>query len=200
MINLKGKFMSLSPRIQFIIGIVLATLLVLTRSQHFANLHHLPGASWAVFFLAGVYIKSRWGFSALLGIALLVDLSALWTGLYSSCFTPAYLMLLPAYASLWLAGRWYAKQHDFTLNSLLLLCAAILIGTFSCELLSSGGYYLFSGKFEPSLSEFASRLVQYYPYSIGSTTFYVTIAALLHSIIGAIQRHNGLELKAWSAR
>ncbi len=188
--------MSLSARTQFIIGLILATLLVLTRSQHFANLHHLPGASWAAFFLAGVYIKSRWGFSALLGITLLVDLSALWSGLYSSCFTPAYFMLLPAYASLWFAGRWYAKQHDLTLNSLLFLCAAVLVGTFSCELLSSGGYYLFSGKFEPSLSEFASRLVQYYPYSIESTAFYVTLAALVHSIIAAIQNQNGWELKA----
>jgi hypothetical protein len=106
-------------------------------------------------------------------------------------------MLLPAYASLWLAGRWYAKQHDLiTLNSLLFLYAAVLIGTFSCELLSSGGYYLFSGKFEPSLSEFYNRLVQYYPYSIASTAFYVTIATLIHSIIIAIQHQNWLELKA----
>ncbi len=188
--------MSLSAQRQLIIGIILAILLVLTRSQHFANLYHLPGASWAVFFLAGVYIKSRWGFSAFFGLTLFVDFSALWSGLYSSCFTPAYIMLLPAYALLWLAGRWYAKHHDFTLKSLLFLCLAVFVGTFGCELLSSGGYYLFSGKFEPSWSEFYNRLVQYYPYSIGSTAFYVTLAAIIHSIIAVIQRQTGWELKA----
>jgi len=189
--------MSLSPRMQLIIGIVLATLLVLTRSQHFADLHNLPGASWAAFFLAGVYIKSRWGLTALFTLTFLLDFSVFWSGAYSSCFTPAYAMLLPAYASLWMTGRWYAKQHDLiTFNRLLLLGGAVLVGTFSCELLSSGGYYLFSGKFEPSLSEFASRLVQYYPYSLSSTAFYVTVAALIHAIIAGIQRLNGWELKA----
>lgn len=188
--------MSLSPRMQLIIGLILATLLVLTRSQHFADLHNLPGASWAVFFLAGVYIQSRWGLTGFLSIAFLLDLSVYWSGVNSACFTPAYAMLLPAYASLWLAGRWYAKQHDFTLSSLLFLGGAVLVGTFSCELLSSGSYYLLSGKFEPSLSEFASRLVQYYPSYLASTVFYVTLAALIHSIIIATQRHNGWQLKA----
>ncbi len=188
--------MSLSPRMQLIIGIVLATLLVLTRSQHFADLHHLPGASWAVFFLAGVYIQSRWGLAAFFGIAFSLDFSVYMSGVNISCFTPAYGMLLPAYASLWMAGRWYAKQHDLTFSHLLLLGGAVLVGTFSCELFSSGGFYLFSGKFEPSFSEFAGRLVQYYPSYLGSTALYVTVAAMIHSIIAGVQRLNGWELKA----
>ncbi len=174
--------MSLSFHKQLIISIVLATLVVLTRSQHFAILHHLPGASWAVFFLAGVYIKSRWGLTAFLSLVFLLDFSYYWSGVYSACFTPAY-------ASLWMAGRWYAKQHELNFSSLILLGSAVLVGTFSCELLSSGGYYLFSGQFEPNFSEFASRLVQYYPHSLFSMAFYVTLAALIHGVIAAIQRH-----------
>ncbi len=181
--------MSLSFHKQLIISIVLATLVVLTRSQHFAILHHLPGASWAVFFLAGVYIKSRWGLTAFLSLVFLLDFSYYWSGVYSACFTPAYAMLLPAYASLWMAGRWYAKQHELNFSSLILLGSAVLVGTFSCELLSSGGYYLFSGQFEPNFSEFASRLVQYYPHSLFGMAFYVTLAALIHGVIAAIQRH-----------
>jgi len=188
--------MSLSPRIQLMIGLGLAILLVLTRSQHFADLHHLPGASWAVFFLAGVYLNSRWGLPTFLSMAFLLDLSAYSSGVNPSCFTPAYAMLLPAYAALWMAGRWYAKQHDLTFTSLFLLGGAVLVGTFSCELLSSGSYYLFSGKFEPSLAEFANRVVQYYPYYLGSTAFYVTVAAFIHGCIAAIQRLNGWQLKA----
>ncbi len=179
--------MSLSARMQFIIAIILALLMVLTRSQHFSDLHNLPGASWAVFFLAGVYIKSRWGLAGFLSLAFLLDLSAYWNGVNSSCFTSAYVMLLPAYASLWLAGRWYAKQHNLSFTSLLLLSGAVLVGTLSCELFSSGGYYLFSGKFEPSLSEFAGRLVTYYPSYLGSAAFYVTLTALIHGIIAGMQ-------------
>ena len=187
--------MSLSSRMQLIIAIILATLVVLTRSQHFSDLHNLPGASWAVFFLAGVYIKSRWGLAGFLSLAFLLDLSAYWGGVNSSCFTPAYAMLLPAYAALWMAGRWYAKQHDLTFTSLLLLSVAVLVGTFSCELFSSGGYYLFSGKFDPSFSEFAGRLVKYYPSYLGSAAFYVTLTALIHGIIAGIQRLNGVEIE-----
>ncbi len=187
--------MSLSLNKPLIIGILLATLLVLTRGHHFADLHHLPGASWAVFFLAGVYIKSRWGLTAFFSITFLLDFSAYWSGAYASCFTPAYAMLLPAYASLWMAGRWYAKQHNLSFTSLLLLASAVLVGTFACELFSSGGYYLFSGKFDPSLSEFASRVVQYYPSYLGSTALYVTLAALIHGLITALQRHNAVVIK-----
>ncbi|MCK5716140.1 MAG: hypothetical protein KAH77_01535 [Thiomargarita sp.] len=177
--------MSLSSRLQLMIGLVLATLLVLTRSQHFADLHQLPAASWAAFFLAGLYIQSRGGLFALLGLTFILDFSVFLTGSYSACFTPAYMMLLPAYASLWLVGRWFGKQqHDYVMfNRFLLLGGAVFIATLGCELLSSGGYYLFSGQFDPSFSEFSSRLVQYYPYSLTSTAFYVTIATLLQSMM-----------------
>lgn len=45
--------LTLAPRHQVMVGAVLAALLAATRGQHFATLQHLPGASWAVFFLAG---------------------------------------------------------------------------------------------------------------------------------------------------
>jgi hypothetical protein len=187
--------MNLPVNKQLIIGFILATILILTRSYHFGDLHHLPEASWAVFFLAGVYIQSRWGLAAFFSITFLLDFSAYWSGAYASCFTPAYAMLLPAYASLWMAGRWYAKQYNLNFNSLVLLAGAVVVGTFSCELFSSGGYYLFSGKFEPSLAEFASRVVQYYPSYLASTAFYVTLAALIHAMIAGVQRHNNVAIK-----
>lgn len=187
--------MSLLVNKQVIISFILATLLILTRSYHFGDLHNLPEASWAVFFLAGVYIQSRWGLAAFFSITFLLDFSAYWSGNYASCFTPAYAMLLPAYASLWMAGRWYAKQYNLSFNSLVLLAGAVLVGTFSCELFSSGGYYLFSGKFEPNFAEFASRVVTYYPSYLASTAFYVTLAALIHAMIAGVQHHNNAVIK-----
>ncbi len=44
----------LSKQTQIVIGLVLVLLMAVTRGHHFATLNHLPGASWAVFFLAGL--------------------------------------------------------------------------------------------------------------------------------------------------
>ena len=45
--------MNLSVRNQLAIGAGLVLLMILTREYHFSSLHSLPGASWAIFFLAG---------------------------------------------------------------------------------------------------------------------------------------------------
>ena len=60
-------------RYQYLIGFILIILMIATREYHFAALHSLPGASWAVFFLAGVYLRSSWsllGFLALILVKL----------------------------------------------------------------------------------------------------------------------------------
>lgn len=49
---------ALSTRHQLLIGLLLVLLLAATRGHDFASLTHLPGASWSVFFLAGVYLRS----------------------------------------------------------------------------------------------------------------------------------------------
>ena len=80
-----------SPRAQIVIGIALATLMAVTRGHHFGTLEHLPSASWAVFFLAGLYLSSRWVFPALLAEAALLDVAAVtWGGVDNFCVSPAY--------------------------------------------------------------------------------------------------------------
>jgi len=189
--------MNLSNRAQTAIACVLVLLMALTRGHHFADLHHLPGASWAVFFLAGVYLRPVWTLPLFLGQAFLMDFAALtWGGSSAGCFTAAYTMLVPAYASLWLAGRWYARHHRFAVTTLLTLGAALLAGTLACELFSSGGYYLFSGRFEPTLGEFAGRVAQYYPAYLGSAAFYVGLGAMVHGAIGIARGARGQHLAA----
>ena len=54
-----------------------------------------------------------------------------------------------------------------------------------CELFSSGGSYFFSGRSaEPTLAEFAGRLVTYFPRYLQSLAFYVGIAAVVHAPFG----------------
>lgn len=177
--------LTLSHRNQLAIGIALAALMIATRGQHFATLHNLPGASWAVFFLAGVYLRPVWALPALLGLTWFLDFAAFtWGGASGFCLTPAYAFLLPAYGSLWLAGRWYAGRHRVAWGTLAPLAVAVVAGAAVCELFSSGGFYFFSGRFtEPTLAEFGARLAKYFPSYLGSLVFYVAVAAVVHTLL-----------------
>jgi hypothetical protein len=193
--------LTLSNRNQILIGAVLALLLITTRNQHFATLHSLPGASWAVFFLAGIYLRPVWVLPALLAFAWGLDfaphllsgasLAEIVGGGKAFCLSPAYFFLLPAYGALWFAGRWYAGKYRFEWRTLLPLGAAALVGAALCELFSSGGFYFLSGRFaEPSLAEFTGRLVTYFPGYLQSLAFYVGIAAVVHALFGLVRGAN----------
>lgn len=188
-------------RSEFAIGLALAALMTSTRSHHFATALHLPDASWAVFFLAGLYLRPWWMFPALLALAGASDYLAINVFSVSDfCVSPAYGFLAPAYGALWLAGRWYAGRYRFALFTLIPLVASVLAGAALCELFSSGGFYFFSGRFaETSLAEFGSRLVRYFPPSLASMTFYIALAATAHAALGALGM-GGAEGSAGNAR
>ncbi|MGH8575448.1 MAG: hypothetical protein ACREXX_23260 [Gammaproteobacteria bacterium] len=166
------------------IGLALATLMAATRSHHFVTLHHLPDASWAVFFLAGFYLRPLWVFPALLALAGASDYVAIaWFSVSDFCISPAYGFLIPAYGALWAAGRRYAARHRFALSTLMPLAGSVLVGAVACELLSSGGFYFFSGRFaETSLVELGVRLAKYFPPSLESLAFWMGIAIVVHMV------------------
>lgn len=182
--------LTLSNRNQLLIGLALALLMIATRGHHFASLEHLPSASWAVFLLAGLYLRPMWVFPALLALAGFLDYVAItWGGVSSFCVTPTYAMLLPAYGTLWLAGRWYARHYSFEWRTIVPLSLAVLIGTTVCEVISSGSFYFFSGRFvDTNVAEFGARLVEFFPASLQSLLFYIAIAAVIHILL--IQAHN----------
>ncbi len=181
---------TLSTRTQIIIGGLLAMLMIATRGHHFISLHSLPGASWAIFFLAGVYLRNNWTLVGLLALTWMLDFAAYaWGGSsVNYCITPAYIFLLPAYSALWFAGRWYAKGYRFEWNTLLPLVAATLVGAVACELFSSGSFYFFSGRIaEPTLSNFVAQEMVYFPAYLQSLAFYVGIATVVHALFGLMQ-------------
>jgi len=177
--------LTLSTRHQILIGLGLIALLITTRSQHFATLTQLPGAAWAVFFLAGVYLRPAWIAVALFALVWAIDFSVItWGGVSNFCFTSAYAFLVPAYGALWLAGRWYAQQYQFSWSNLMPLIGSVLLAAIACELLSSGGFYFFSDRFAAtSLTEFGLRLSLYFPASLQALLLYVGIAAAVHSLM-----------------
>lgn len=180
--------LTLSTRNQVAIGLLLVLLMILTRSHHFASTHNLADASWAIFFLAGIYLHSAWPLPGLFALSWWLDFAAYtWGGVSDFCITPAYVFLLPAYSSLWLAGRWYAQQYQFTWRTFMPLSLSVMAGLILCELFSSGGFYFFSGRFaEITLIEFGERLIKYFPLYIESFVFYIGITVVIHSIFTLI--------------
>jgi hypothetical protein len=174
------------------VALTLAALIAATRSHHFATALHLPDASWAVFFLAGVYLRRVSILPALMLEAALIDYAAVtWGGVSSFCITPAYVFLMPAYGALWFAGRWYASHHHFALSTLIPLAGSVLVGAVVCELLSSGGFYLFSGYFKPTFTDFGIRLAKYFPLSLAAMAFYAALAVIVHAALGAVGMSGG---------
>jgi hypothetical protein len=181
--------LSLSSRQQLTIGVALALLMALTRSHHWATLQALPDASWAVFFLVGVYLRSLWIAPALMLGAALVDYIAItWGGVSSFCVSPAYWLLIPAYGALFLAGRVYARHHSLSWLALPWLMGCALAGAMLAELFSSGGFYFFSGRYaEPSLSEFIPRLVKYFPHTLSTMAAYLGLAGAIHVAVASLR-------------
>ncbi|PTN07833.1 hypothetical protein [Nitrosomonas aestuarii] len=185
---------ALAGRHQIVIALMLVSLMIITRGHHFSSLHNLPGASWAVFFLAGIYLRTVWPLVGFLALSWWLDFAAYtWGGASGFCLTPAYVFLLPAYAALWLAGRWYAGQHQFALNTLLPLSLSMVTGLILCEMFSSGGFYFFSGRFtDATWVEFAGRTLNYFPMYIESFLFYTGVAIVMHAALVMINQQRNL--------
>lgn len=173
---------------QAAIAAVLISLMVVTRGHHFPLLSNIvPGASWAVFFLAGMYLNSSLALAGFLGLALGLDYAATdWGGTSAFCVSPAYVALLPAYASLWLAGRGYRLGWGLERITTLPLAFCGLLGTLVCDVISSGSFYLYSGRFaDPNWAEYLARSAQYLPRCLVAMGLWLGLAALVHSLLQA---------------
>lgn len=172
---------------------VLGALLLLiagTRFHHFGNMFTLPDATLAVYLLAGYYLAS-WGWPLLPVFVLMIaetgamDYYAIAVrGVSDWCVSPAYAFLVPTYAVMLLAGRWYATRQRQSWGSLAVFAMTGWIASSLAFLISNGSFYLLSGRFgEMSLAEYASRVAQYYPPYVGYALMYLGIAALTHFIL-----------------
>ncbi len=161
----------------YLIVVPLILLMALTRSHHVGNAVSLPDASLAVFFLAGFFFASRSLFLMLLAQAAMIDYVEI-TQLNVSdfCISSAYVFLIPTYFAMWFGGRLSEKLHTMHGNktAFYVLSSCILaLSTVSAFLLSSGSFYLFSGRFEVlSLSAFLHNSAMYFPFYANSAIAY----------------------------
>ncbi len=172
------------PLSQNMIVLALVLLMAATRISWIHTFIPLPGASTAVFFLCGAYVRSSRVFILLALEAIAIDLSYGFTTGDFWCISPSYPFLLVGYACLWGGGRWFAKRSESGLQQVLLLAGIALAASTVHFTLSNGGFYWFSGRYpEPNWSEYVARYAQYFGGYVTTTVLYVL--ALPGLVVGA---------------
>lgn len=168
----------------------LALVMAATRYQHFGDTLHLPDASLAVFFIAGLLALPIAIFPALLLEAGLIDFLAItFGGVSDFCVSPAYVFLIPAYGALWLGGRWVAARHERSRPALQPLYAALFVAVSVAFLISNASFYALSGRVAGmGLTDYALQVARYYPPYALAAFGYVTLAVLLHAALARAGR------------
>ena len=179
----------------WLIAGLLLLILVVTRAHYFT---HIQDASWAIFFLLGFYVRKVIGFPIFWLVAFAVDLITIEAkGGQSYCFTVSYPFLIPAYASLWFAGRWFAGHYSEDLKGFAYFVIAAVVGLTVCDIISSGGFYWFSGRFENvNFSEFAGRIARFLPMFMKTTVIYLAAAAVVHLVVKYATKVTGKETQS----
>ncbi|MEK9878135.1 MAG: hypothetical protein VW684_15860 [Betaproteobacteria bacterium] len=159
-------------QIRSVLLILLSILMLLTRGSHFSGINTLPEASWMIFMVAGVSLPA-WSFTWFMSLAVGIDAYAFtFGGVPGTCFSIAYGMLIPAYFSMWIAGRLAKPYFTGKLSGFTVFFGFVMAGTFICELISSGSFYLWSGNFEPTFPEFVARELTYAPAVFSSSAYW----------------------------
>jgi len=170
--------------------IALIALMVLTRFEHFGSALHLPDASLAVFFFAGLYRKKAL-LLFLLALAALIDMAAIQNGTSSYCISPAYVFLIPTYSVMFFAGQYCAKFKSLSLGSLSIQLSAVLVSASVAFGISNYSFYLFAGLFDDlTLSQYAGRVTQFYMPYVSSVLLYAGLfyaLMLLVKVISALK-------------
>jgi hypothetical protein len=180
--------MTLTNRSRAAIFLVLAAVMGATRLNHFGA---IPDASWAVFFLAGFYLRgsARWAFPALMLLAVAVDYAVIsasgqnfWT---HYCVSPGYWFLVPAHASLWLGGSLLRGQYrGLTPRTLGLLVLSVFASVAVCHAFAQGGFYWLSDSVpNPTAGGWASNYANWFLPYLRTTTVYVALAAVVHVLV-----------------
>ncbi len=189
--------MNLLQNKTFWIASALVLLMALTRYNHFGSAMALPDASYAVFFLGGLFlgrVRSALMILALLLVeAALIDYYAInFREVSGFCVTSAYSFLVLAYGALWFVGRWYAPRYALTLKGMSgLLLAGAAAGS-AAFIIANVSFYLLAGYFDSmSVAQYVSSVAQYYGPYVAVAVFYVGSAAgvqMLFALLGGKTR------------
>lgn len=185
--------MTLTPRSRTAIFIGLAALMAATRLNHFGA---IPDASWAVFFIAGFYLRDslRWAFPALMATAVTVDylvISASGQSFWSHyCVSPGYWFLVPAHLSMWAGGSLLRRRYrGASVNALALLAVWVVASVAACHFFAQGGFYWLSDAVaNPTVAGWARNYADWFLPYLRTAGIYVALAAALHVALASLLR------------
>lgn len=175
---------------------LLAVLMVVTRSHLQYHFMPVPDASWAVFFIAGFYLRGwgKWAFPALMALAVAVDyvvISGQGTAFFSHyCVTPGYLALLPAYFVLWMGGSFARRYFGESAGKFAgVAVGSLLLSVMVCQLLAQGAFYWLTNAIAtPTLAGWAQNYFEWLLPYLGAVAMYTAVAAVAHVAIAAVTR------------
>ena len=174
-------------------GLIL--VMAATRFNHFGSAVSLPDASFAVFFLCGLYLARFTRASTIVFIALLLEAGLVdyyatsVQGISDWCMTPAYWFLIPTYGSLWFVGHWFAARHTMEGKGLIGLALTAGAASSFAFVFSNASFYLFSERFnDMSAIEYASRVAQYYGSYVSVALLYIACAVAMHMTFNIISK------------
>lgn len=179
---------------------VLSFLMLATRTHHFSSFNHLPSASIAIFFLAGMYLRNIKAFWFFYILTLTIDLaSSYYRGQFGDCITTSYPALVLSYGVMFTVGYYTRpnwQQSDWHIN-IIKVALALFIASSIAFFISNGSYYALSGKFpELSWAEYATRVDKYFFKSISNPIFYVTSAMVIDFTISRFFADKTIDTKA----
>ncbi len=163
-------------------------LIFFIRGPFIDSMVHIPDPTLALFFIAGIYLRS-WQIPLILLTGTgLTDFYSFQSGVSTYCLSPAYPLLIPTYLSLWFGGRYFQHIEIDSGKYALKLIGVLFAVTLLAFLISSGGFYMLSGRFEnQTWSGFGWRIVYYFPRYAGMTFLYVTLAAVFVQVKNFLQ-------------
>lgn len=164
---------SLNKQRFWIVAAVLAAVMAFTRLGHFGEYGGPLDASWAVFFLAGMWLRDLRLFPAFFVLGWGVDLAAFALGTPTDCYSIAYLFLIPAYGSLWWAGRW-AGAGGYARISVAVPAGAAATFAFA----NLGMFWLAPSPNAPTFMAFAEAVAGYFPGYLLTMSMYVAFGLI----------------------
>ena len=164
-------------------ALALALVMAVTRLGHFGEYGGPVDASWAVFLLAGLWLRDLRLFPGFFLLAWVTDLAAFALGTPTNCYSIAYLFLIPAYGALWLAGRWASE------GGIARIALATAGGSAVTFVVANAGMYLLAPSLSaPTLGAFASAVAGYFPGYLATTTMYVAVGVLAERVLRGVRR------------
>ena len=159
----------------WMLALIMAVAMSVTRVGNFCEFQGPPDASWAVLFLAGMWLREPRLFPAFFVLAWVADLTAFAMGTPTDCYSPAYFFLIPAYGALWAAGHWIGVDASRARVPLILaIGAAAAFVTFVVANL--GMYLLAPSPSTTSVGDYAAAVAGYFPGYLLTMGLYVGLA------------------------